>query len=136
MKIDSVDRNTEDPVAKQPVTYSQSKNISEDASAELMAMLADITSSMKYFKGTMDCYRGEMKGMSRILEAKMTDGFKTEGIQRKTDYDDLEAKMRKGFESESAKMEAGFKNEENERRKVRRESNFRSSQWIAQSPWP
>ena len=49
---------------------------------------------------------------------KMNDGFKTEGIQRKKDYENLEEKMRMNFEVESAKMEAGFKNEENARQLV------------------
>ena len=45
-KIDSIETTTEDQMVKQSMSFSQSKNIAEDGSAELMAMLADLSNSM------------------------------------------------------------------------------------------
>ena len=106
------------------MTAPQSKKITEDANEKLLAAMAERFRSMREVEGTVDSFRGEMKGDVENLEDTMTDGFKTQGIQRKKDNDDLVAKMRKGFERESAKTEADFKNEENERKKVQEELAF------------
>ena len=54
-----------------------------------------------------------MKGDVKKLEAKMADGCRIEGIQRKKTKMTSRQKMIKGFESETAQMEeAGLKHEE------------------------
>ena len=40
---------------------------------------------------------GEMKGIVKNLEDKMSDGFRTQEIHRKKDYDDLEDTKIKRF---------------------------------------
>ena len=98
------------------VTASQSVKISENASGKLLAKMAELFGSMREVKGIVGSFRCEMEGeCQENPSAKMADGFRIEGIQRKKDSDDLEGKTTKGFEIESAKMEAGVKNEENAR---------------------
>ena len=59
----------------------------EGSSAEIMAVLAGFSNSMIEVKGTVDCFRNEMTGNAKSLEDNMNEGFKTEGIERKTDHE-------------------------------------------------
>ena len=74
--------------------------------------MSELFGSLREVKGTVENLGTKMDMNGKNLEDKKTDGFKTEGILRKQDFDDLEENVEK-IEIETAKMEAGFKNEEN-----------------------
>ena len=68
---------------KIPVTESQSTKITEDASEKILKAMSELFSPMNEVKGTVDGFRGEMKGDVKNLEDKLTEGFRIEGIQKK-----------------------------------------------------
>ena len=62
-----------------------------------MTMMARLTNSMNDVEGTVT-------SLGDNLEAKMTEGFRTERIQWRKEYEDLETKMRRACQSEATNM--------------------------------
>ena len=60
-RIDPVAKNPEDPLVKQGEIYPPSRKTPEESSAEIMAILANLSKSMQKVLRTVDCARGEMK---------------------------------------------------------------------------
>ena len=66
---------------------SQAKKISDDANAEILMMMAMLSSksetTIENVTGTMDSFKVEMKGDVENLESKMVTGFNNAGFDRK-----------------------------------------------------
>ena len=73
----------DDASTQNPVTEPQNEKITEDASDKTLKKMSELFGSVGNLGAKL-----EMK--VKNLEDQMTDGFKTEGIQRKKDYHDLE----------------------------------------------
>ena len=93
------------PTMKQAVSGSQSKNISEDANADLKSILAglcesmhDVEGTVNEVKGTMESFSGEMRGGVKNLEAKIANAFNNEGLQRKPDHGALHTERREVYD--------------------------------------
>ena len=57
-------------MVKHPVSFSQYQKISEEANAEIMAMLASLSRSMEDVKGTVDNVGVRIEGMSRTWRTR------------------------------------------------------------------
>ena len=80
---------------------SQGKKILDDAIAELLVMMATLSSrletTVESATGTMDSFKAEMKKDVKKLEAMMVTGFSNQDLVRKKIDDGFEAKKEAGF---------------------------------------